>query len=317
MDTTRVLAPAQAALGPARRIIGPTTALLSRLDPRTPRSRVACTPAPSFAAGLAYHAMGSGEPLLLIHGLTSSRAAFTRIADDLAEHYEVISVDLPGHGDSPPLVRGEPLTPRAQAHAVGEFLDALGISTAHLVGNSMGGWVALEMAADGRARSVVGLCPAGLWQPISERSRDIELNRRLARLTGPLADVLMYVPPIREAVFATALERPYRVDVPTARATVSAQRAARGYHEAHDGLLDHAFERADRISPRVPVTIAFGDNDRLLPRRTSQLPQLAPDHAQWLVMPRVGHAPMWDDPEGTIEIIHTTTRADRFVVPPA
>lgn len=309
MDTATMLAPAQAALAPARRLLAPTAALLQRLDPRTPRSRVSATPAPKFAGGLAYHSFGTGQPLLLIHGLTSSRAAFQRVAEDLASDYRVILVDLPGHGDSPPLVRGEPLTPRAQAHAIGEFLDALNLSAVHVVGNSMGGWVALELAADGRALSVVGLCPAGLWYPIMSRSRAIELNRRLARLTWKASEALMYVPPVREAVFASVLERPYRVDIATAQATLSAQRAARGYHEAHDGLLHGSFERADRIPSDVAVTVAFGDNDRLLPKQTCQLPHLAPAHARWVVLPRVGHAPMWEDPEATIDLIRRTTTA--------
>lgn len=303
MDTATVLSP-------AKMLLAPTAALVQRMDPRRPRSRVAATPAPSFAAGLAYHTLGAGEPLLLIHGLTSSRAAFQRVAEELADDYQVILVDLPGHGDSPPLVRGEPLTPRAQAHAVGEFLDALNLSTVHVAGNSMGGWVALELAADGRARSVVGLCPAGLWYPITSRSRAIELNRRLARLTWKFSELLMYVPPIREAVFASALERPYRIDVATAQATLSAQRAARGYDEAHDGLLHDAFARADRISEDVAVTLAFGDNDPLLPSQTTQLRHLGPEHARWVVLPRVGHAPMWEDPEATIDLIRRTATAD-------
>lgn len=308
MDAATMLAPAQAALAPARRLLAPTAALLQRMDPRTPRSRVTATPAPSFAAGLAYHSYGTGEPLLLIHGLTSNRAAFQGVAEELADDYRVILVDLPGHGDSPPLVRGEPLTPRAQAHAVGEFLDALNIPAAHVVGNSMGGWVALELAADGRALSVVALCPAGLWYPIMSRSRQVELNRRLARLTWKVSELLMYVPPVREAVFASVLERPYRLEVSTAQAALSAQRAARGYHEAHDGLLHNSFERADRISTDVPVTVAFGDNDRLLPRPTCQLPHMAPGHTDWVVLPRVGHAPMWEDPEVTIDLIRRTAQ---------
>lgn len=313
MDTATMLAPAQAALAPARRLLAPTAALLQRMDPRTPRSRVAATPAPSFAAGLAYHSLGSGEPLLLVHGLTSSRAAFQRVAEELAADYRVILVDLPGHGDSPALVRGEPLTPRAQAHALGEFLDALDIPAVHVVGNSMGGWVALELAADGRALSVVGLCPAGLWYPMMSRSRQVELNRRLARLTWRVSELLMYVPPVREAVFASVLERPYRVEISTAQAALSAQRAARGYNEAHDGLLHASFDRADRIPVDVPVTVAFGDNDRLLPRQTCQLPHMAPTHTNWVVLPRVGHAPMWEDPEATIDLIRNTaaTRSSR------
>jgi len=301
MHPRNLLAPIEAAVAPA-------TGLLKRATGHRP-SRVTGTPAPRYAAGLAYHEAGAGEPLLLLHGLTASRGVFNPIADQLAQRYRVIAVDLPGHGDSPAINQGEPLTPRAQAFALGEFLDALRLDRVHVTGNSMGGWVALELAADERALSVVGLCPAGLWHPVVSRNRAIEMNRRLARSTGPVAEWLMSVPPLREAIFATALQRPYRVDIALAQTVISGQRAARGYGEAHDGLLHHAFDRADRIPPDTAVTIAFGDDDPLLPAHTCQLRDKGPRHARWVVMNRVGHAPMWEDPELTVDLINETAAA--------
>lgn len=304
MVVRHLLAPIESALTPAGQ-------MLRHISGLNRPSRVTGTPPASFAAGLAYHEQGYGEPLVLLHGLTASRAAFNPVMDVLAEHFRVIAVDLPGHGDSPRLVQNEPLTPRAQAFAVGEFLDALNLETAHVVGNSMGGWVALELAADGRTRSVVALCPAGLWQPILSRNRAIELNRRLARSAGPVAEMLMYIAPVRETVFASALSRPYRVDSSLARSVVSAQRAARGYQEAHDGLLHHAFERARAIPSRTPITVAFGDSDPLLPVHTCRLRNLAPAHTRWITLDRVGHAPMWEDPEMTVDLIQETAATAR------
>lgn len=296
MVVRSLLAPIESALVPAGE-------LLRRVSGLARPSRVTGTPPAKYAGGLAYHEQGQGEPLVLIHGLTANRAAFQPVVDVLAENFRVIAVDLPGHGDSPAQAKGEPLTPRAQAFAVGEFLDALNIDKAHVAGNSMGGWVALELAADNRARSVVALCPAGLWQPIVSRNRAIEMNRRLARSTGPVAELLMNFAPLREVIFASALERPYRVDSTLAKSVVSAQRAARGYAEAHDGLLHQAFDRGATVSSSTPVTIAFGDKDPLLPAHTCQLRHLAPGHASWVTLSRVGHAPMWEDPELTVELI--------------
>lgn len=293
----------------SRSLLTPAANLLDRLTPAAHRSRVPGTPASDFAAGLAFHSLGHGPPVVLLHGLASSRAAFTPIFEPLARRFRVIAVDLPGHGDSEPLHPGEPLTPRAQAYAVGEFLDALGLERAHVVGNSMGGWVALELAADGRALSVTGLCPAGLWRPLHSRSPVIEVNRALARASGTLGELLLLFPPLRSMLFSVAVERTYRLDFPTARAAAAAQRVASGYDEAHDGLVGHRFERADRIGADVPVTVVFGDNDRLLPARTSQRRDLVPDHTDWRIMPRVGHAPMWDDPEGTVDIVTRTIAA--------
>ncbi len=287
-------------------MLQPATALMDRLTPTPHGSRIPATPAPDFAAGMAFHSLGHGAPVVVLHGLGSSRSAFNPIFTDLARHYRVIAVDLPGHGDSNAAPIGEPLTPRAQAFAVGEFLDALGIERAHIVGNSMGGWVALELAADGRALTVTGLCPAGLWRPLRNRSPIIEFNRHAAQATGVLGEFLMLIPQLRELVFAGALSRPYRLDYSTARAALAAQRLASGYEEAHDGLVGTKFERAQMITADIPVTIAFGDNDQFLPAATCQLSHLAPIHSRWVVMPRVGHAPMWDDPEGTVALIRST-----------
>lgn len=276
-------------------------------QPNPAPSLVSGSPTPRFAGGLAYETAGSGEPLLLVHGVASSRGAFNPVIELLAQHYRVIAVDLPGHGDSPVSARPGPLTPGMQALAVANLLDDLGIQRAHLVGNSMGGWVTLELAADQRATSVTGLCPAGLWQPHADRSRVLDFNHSVSVLAGPVTPIAMRVAPLREYLFRGAVERRYRVDYATARTAVDGQRAAAGFDAAHLGLLDAWFARAGEISTDVPVTVIFGDNDQLLPADTSQILELAPAHAEWLVMSRMGHAPMWDDPEGTVAAIRRTT----------
>ena len=138
--------------------------------------------------------------------------------------------------------------------------------------------------------------PAGLWQPFHERNMLLEFNRLAAQSTGLVGELLLLIPPLRELLFSSALERPYRLAYSTARSAAAAQRHARGYDEAHDGMLGIRFDRADSIDASVPVTIAFGDHDQLLPADTSQDRSLAPAHSSWVVMNRVGHAPMWDDP---------------------
>ena len=277
-----------------------------------PRSRVFDTAAPRFAGGLAYSRAGAGEPLLLLHGLASSRGAFNDLVPLLSQHFDVISVDLPGHGDSPRLGSGDVMTPASQARAVARLLDELAIDRAHLVGNSMGGWVALELAADGRAASVTGLCPAGLWEPPVKRDITLEINRRLAITLAPVTPLLLHVAPLREFLFRNGVERPYRVSYHIARTTADGQRRADGYDEAHDGMLHRRFQRAQEIPDTVPVTVLFGDNDKLLTVEQHQIRSLAPDHARWIVMPRVGHAPMWDDPEhSAAEIRATATAAQR------
>ena len=258
---------------------------------------------------LAFDSAGSGPPLVLIHGLASSRRCWDLVIDDLARDFTVYAVDLPGHGDSDPLP-GQSETPTTQmAVAVGAFLDEQGVDRAHLVGNSLGGWTALEAAADGRAASVTALCPAGLWEPIREPMSAIQFNRRAAVATRRVIPAIMRVTPLRRALVRTGSERtaqvPYRVAVDAAYA----QADARGFQQAHDGALHRRFDRADQIPADVPVTIAFGDNDRLLPAPRFQQRDLAPAHARWEVLWNCGHAPMWDVPKVTTTLVRETASA--------
>ncbi|MFM1964968.1 MAG: hypothetical protein RL134_693 [Actinomycetota bacterium] len=255
---------------------------------------------------LAFDSAGSGPPLVLIHGLASSRRCWDLVVDDLARDFTVYAVDLPGHGDSDP-IPGQAETPATEmARAIGCFLDERDIDRAHLVGNSLGGWTALEAAADGRALSVTALCPAGLWEPIHEPLGAIQFNRRAAVATKRFIPSIMRIGPVRRTLMRTGAERagavPYRVAVDAAYA----QADARGFEQAHDGALHRRFDRAEAIPAEVPVTIAFGDNDRLLPAPRFQQRDLAPSHVRWEVLWNCGHAPMWDVPTVTTTLVRET-----------
>src|SRR4051812_29637344 len=106
---------------------------------------------------LEFSRSGAGEPLVLIHGIGDTRAAWTTVVEPLSEQFEVFAVDLPGFGASKALPGSESSTPAAFARVVASWMDAQNLRTAHLAGSSLGGWVALELAALGRARTVLGL----------------------------------------------------------------------------------------------------------------------------------------------------------------
>ena len=253
-----------------------------------------------------HHSGGNGAPLLLVHGFGADRRTFTANQPALSAVADVWSLDLPGHGDSDP-IPGQAETPATEmARAVGAFLDERDIARAHLVGNSLGGWTALEAAADGRARSVTALCPAGLWEPIREPLGAIQFNRKAAVATRRVIPTVMRIAPLRRALIRTGAERtatvPYRVAVDAAYA----QADARGFEQAHDGALHRRFDRAAHVAGDVPVTVAFGDNDRLLPAPRFQQRDLAPAHARWEVLWNCGHAPMWDVPSVTTALVRET-----------
>ena len=106
---------------------------------------------------------GAGEPLLLLHGLGTTRADFDQVFPLLAVHFDVLAVDLPGQGEAAP-VAGQP-TVAALADALELDLDERGLDQVHILGNSLGARLALELACRGRARSVVAIARSGLSIP--------------------------------------------------------------------------------------------------------------------------------------------------------
>src|SRR3954453_6422344 len=111
---------------------------------------------------LSYDRSGSGEPVVLIHGVGSFWQAWKPVIESLRGERDVIALDLPGFGGSPTLPIGVVPNARALAGAVAEFLDSLAVERPVVGGNSLGGWVALELARQGRARAVVAGAPAGV-----------------------------------------------------------------------------------------------------------------------------------------------------------
>nr|WP_296063995.1 alpha/beta hydrolase [uncultured Actinoplanes sp.] len=121
-----------------------------------------------------HHRQGSGSPLVLIHGLGSRWQVWRPVLDAVAEHHDVIAIDLPGFGESPPDESPEAaVTPEAPSHAPGSvpyladrvaaFLAAEGIERPAFGGSSLGGGVALELARRGLARAVVAFSPVGFF----------------------------------------------------------------------------------------------------------------------------------------------------------
>ena len=116
----------------------------------------------SKVGGIALERAGRASRCFL-HGTGGSRMHWKPVVGPLSSQREVIVVDLPGHGASDPPPAGVPHTPIGYAEVLGAMLDELGLDPAHVAGNSVGGWTALELAKNGRARSVVAIGPAGLW----------------------------------------------------------------------------------------------------------------------------------------------------------
>lgn len=248
------------------------------------------SPTTQRAAEIAFDRLGTGEPLVLVHALGGRRAVWAPVLDRLSAERDVIALDLPGFGDSPPLPADVEPSPAALAASVVALLDDLGLARAHLAGNSLGAWVCLEAAKAGRALSVTGLGSAGFWRgPLRPRGTRLSA-RRLAAAALPLVPVLARSAAGRRALLSGTVARPERVPPAAAEMLVRSYATGPGFDATNAAMRRRWITGLERV--RVPMTLAWGDRDRL-----TGPPRVPPPGARVVVLPGCGHVPMWDDPE--------------------
>jgi pimeloyl-ACP methyl ester carboxylesterase len=250
---------------------------------------------PDTVAGVVVERMGEGEPLLLIHGTGGTRHVWRPVVEPLARRRSLLLIDLPGHGESPTPGPGVPHNPIGYAGVLAAMLDELGTDRVDCAGNSVGGWTALELAKLGRARSVVALSPAGLWAKRDPWRSVAQLSgqHKMGRLFAPLTPSLMRSTVGRSLLLRGAMARP--TQVPPEDAVELAEEFARTPDfDAHLASTRRARFRDGRQID-VPVTVAWGEKERLIPAKARRRDEL-PDHTHFVTMPGCGHIPMWDDP---------------------
>ncbi len=254
---------------------------------------------------------GTPKPdLVLIHGLGSDHRFWENLLPALGADFGVTTLDLPGHGAG--AVRPTPAAahPRELAATVMDRLRRQGIERPHVVGLSLGGWVALEMGALGYPASVVALAPAGLWVPGAhiKREREEAVLGRTLRVLDPALSPLTRISLIKGIGLRINVVHPERVTREQFLAAARALEQARGYLVCDRAAVEHRFEDGRRIT--VPLTVAFGDHDRVLPPETSQDRAGLPEQTVWRIVPDCGHAMTWDQPEACLELIRRTAAAE-------
>src|SRR4051794_25836748 len=257
---------------------------------------------------------GMPEPLVLIHGFSATAAAWEPIVPALSEHHDVHTITLLGHCGGDPFPAGVAPSFAALADGVERTMDDLGLQKAHIVGNSLGGWLALEMAHRGRALSVVALAPAGGWEPGSrEEARLQPYFKRLHRMlqfAGPRAEQLTKRPRLRKLMLRDIVAYPERVPPRAAAAAVRGSYECPAFLELLESLASSG-PATDLSGIDVPVRIAWGTRDRVIPvdRYSARLLRLVPS-AELVRLEGLGHVPMSDDPEGVARtILDVTARA--------
>jgi len=257
-------------------------------------------------APLSHSRSGSGEPLVLLHALGLARS-WQPVIPALAERFDVLAVDLPGFGESQPLPPSVEPTPAAMAAAVATLLDDLGIGAAHLVGNSLGGWVALELAALRPTASLTLLAPAGLWRQDTPRYCRISLgtSRWLAEHAPGVLSRLVGHPVGRTLVLGQSHGRPWRMTPQQARAEIADLGTSPGFPATFRATLRRRYEPSAALD--APVTVAFGSRDFILLPRQSRHVERLPRGTHVVRLPGSGHIPMTDDPEAVTALIGAST----------
>lgn len=250
---------------------------------------------------------GAGEPVLLLHPFSLSHHVWRAVAEDLADSCEVLAPTMPGHWGGP-TIRAREVSFDAMVDGVERILDDAGWQSCHVVGNSLGGWVGLELAKRGRARTVTAIAPAGGWR---RRSWDeLVLGTKFLvlypfLLLGLLLSRLQpLLRPVVKLLLRTVSADVAKVAAIDVEHTVLASTRCRGYLpmiwsgiRGHGGIVG-----LDEV--RCPVRLVFTDSDWYVPHpRYSKMFVDGIAHAETIVLPGVGHVPMLEAPELIATII--------------
>ena len=263
--------------------------------------------------------LGSGDPMVLLHPFMMSQNVWKQVAPLIAEtgRYEVFAPTMPGHNGG---VKGRFFLDTAEmADDVERRMDALGWETAHIVGNSLGGWVAFELERRGRARTLTGIAPAGGWSHFTPAKFEI-VGKFLAGLPVWLTAKLLG-------------QRALRLPFARQLASVPVSAKADGLSDAdlidiiddvsHCPAYYHLLVKAlllpglrELANGSAPTHLVICEKDRVLPhpRFTRHFTTQLPKDTQITHLDGVGHIPMFEAPRRIADLI--VGFADRYATPP-
>jgi pimeloyl-ACP methyl ester carboxylesterase len=265
-------------------------------EPTPPAGDYAFTPS---------HRGGSGEPLLLLHGFTANWRTWEPLLPALEARHDVLAPTLAGHAGGPPLPEA---SEEALADAVEAAMDAAGWESAHIVGNSLGGYVAFLLATRGRARSVVALAPAGGW-PVGDDAfpatvRYFRTLQELVREAAPHADRIIATPEGRRRATADYAATDEHMSDDLIKSLMLGAAACEGAA----ALLEFAEREGwnlDAEQVTCPVRFVWGTEDQILPLPVAAVrfrEEWFPT-ADWVELEGGGHSPQLDRPSEAAELI--------------
>jgi pimeloyl-ACP methyl ester carboxylesterase len=256
---------------------------------------------------------GRGEPLLLVHGLGGNAMSWSPVLPALSARHQVIAVDLPGSGDSPPLSMKNDFESLTDALAI--YLRTQGLVGIDAVGVSMGGRMVLELARrGGTLGAVVALSPGGFWrgwQRSAFRS-SMAASIRMLRLLRPSLPWIAANAIARSLATAQLSAHGSRLPASLVRQELESYVASPTFDTLLKDLADGEPQAgAPAGTIRQPLVIGWGRKDRVtFPSQAALATRLFPDaRLHWF--DDCGHFPHWDQPEETVRLIEDTLARER------
>ncbi len=254
---------------------------------------------------------GKGADVVLLHGLGGTWHVWKPIIPILEGSFRVHAVTLPGHLDGPAMPAGVTASRDSLADALMAELKKRGIEQPHLVGNSLGGLMSLELARRGYAKSVTALSPAGAWQTEKEYqavARPFKIIYAILPILIFLTTLFLRFTGVRKALNKKAMEHGDRVPENECRRAMNSLRQTHILPE-----LLNSMGTDGPIQPmqagNVPITIAWCEHDQVIPYEIYGKPMIATiEGCTPITIRDVGHVPMYDDPQQVADVILETIR---------
>lgn len=253
---------------------------------------------------------GDGDPVVLVHGIGHRRQAWGEVPQRLADKgYDVVVVDLPGHGESPRPTRPDGYSLVSHAEQLERLFRELGLERPHVVGNSLGGRMVLELATRGSVRTALALAPAGFYHPhhLAVVGGTLLLMKGGSYLPVSLHRRLYQHERGRRLLLRSIYRYPERVRVDDAVDDTLNLRSAKGFWPD----VAHAIRYRSIDPVTVPTTVAWGAHDRLLlPSQAkvaaSRLTARGTEPVTHVTLPDCGHCPQIDHPDLVVEVAEET-----------
>jgi pimeloyl-ACP methyl ester carboxylesterase len=241
-----------------------------------------------------YLAGGQGETILLLHGFSADKDNWTRFAKYLTANYHVIAPDLPGFGDSDRLDDAL-YDVRSQVDRIAAFVSALGLTSFHLAGNSMGGHISVAYAhTHPRQVKTLGLFPSGgVTAPSPSEFRRALANGRNLLLVDNVADF--------DRMLAFVFVEKPSVPRPVMRYLAESSVKSRAFNDRIAGHLSASPFALEPILSDIqqPTLLVWGEKDRVIDVSAASVFAEAIPNAELKIIPNVGHLPIIERPEET------------------